>query len=59
MASAIYLFCYYLGSSVVGWFSGVVWAHAGWGGLVWLLGATLVLAMVIALKLRGLAPLEP
>jgi YNFM family putative membrane transporter len=58
LASAIYLFCYYLGSSVVGWFSGVVWAHAGWGGLVWLLGATLLLAMTIALKLRGLAPRE-
>jgi YNFM family putative membrane transporter len=58
LASAIYLFFYYLGSSVVGWFSGVVWAHAGWAGVVWLLGATLVLAMLIALRLRGLAPLE-
>jgi YNFM family putative membrane transporter len=58
LASAIYLFFYYLGSSVVGWFSGVVWAHSGWAGVVWLLGATLVLAMMIALRLRGLAPLE-
>jgi YNFM family putative membrane transporter len=58
LASAIYLFCYYLGSSAVGWFSGVIWARSGWAGLVWLLGATLVLAMMIALKLRSLAPLE-
>ncbi|MFL6672637.1 MAG: MFS transporter [Massilia sp.] len=59
MASAIYLFFYYLGSSVVGWFAGVVWQHAGWPGVVAILGATLVLAMLIALRLRGLAPLEP
>jgi YNFM family putative membrane transporter len=58
LASAIYLFFYYLGSSVVGWFAGVIWAHAGWAGVVWLLGATLVLAMMIALRLRSLAPLE-
>jgi YNFM family putative membrane transporter len=44
---------------VIGWFSGVMWANAGWAGLVWLLGATLVLAMMIALKLRGLVPLSP
>jgi YNFM family putative membrane transporter len=58
LASAIYLFFYYLGSSVIGWFAGVIWAHAGWPGVVSLLGATLVLAMLIALRLRGLAPLE-
>jgi YNFM family putative membrane transporter len=59
LASAIYLFFYYLGSSVVGWFAGVVWQHAGWPGVVAILGATLVLAMLIALRLRGLAPIEP
>jgi YNFM family putative membrane transporter len=59
LASAIYLFFYYLGSSVIGSFSGLVWEHAGWAGVVAMLGATLVLAMLIALRLRGLAPLEP
>jgi YNFM family putative membrane transporter len=59
LASAIYLFFYYLGSSVIGWFAGVVWAHAAWPGVVALLGATLLAAMLIALRLRGLAPLEP
>lgn len=58
LASALYLFFYYLGSSVVGWFSGVVWAHSGWPGVVSMLGAILVLAMTVALRLRGLAPLE-
>ena len=58
LASAIYLFFYYLGSSVVGWLSGVVWAHAGWAGVVSMLGAILVAAMLVALRLRGLAPLQ-
>jgi YNFM family putative membrane transporter len=59
LASAIYLFFYYLGSSVVGWAAGVVWAWAGWTGVVTMLGAVLLLAMAVALRLRGLAPLEP
>jgi YNFM family putative membrane transporter len=59
LASALYLFFYYLGSSVVGWISGYVWELGGWLGVVALLGAVLVAAMLIALRLRGLAPLEP
>jgi YNFM family putative membrane transporter len=59
LASALYLFFYYLGSSVVGWLAGVVWAWTGWAGVVSMLGAVLVAAMLIALRLRGLTPLEP
>lgn len=59
LASALYLFFYYLGSSVVGWVSGIVWAHAGWPGVVSMLGAVLLVAMAVALRLRGLTPLEP
>jgi YNFM family putative membrane transporter len=59
LASAIYLFFYYLGSSVIGWFCGVLWASAGWPGVVGLLGAALGIGFVIALRLRGLAPLAP
>jgi YNFM family putative membrane transporter len=59
LASSIYLFMYYLGSSVVGWGSGYLWSHGAWPGVVALLGAILVLALVIALRLRGLAPLNP
>ena len=58
LASALYLFFYYLGSSVVGWFCGYVWEHGGWPGVVGLLGAVLVAAMLIALRLRSLAPLD-
>ncbi|MDB5949057.1 MAG: hypothetical protein JWR65_912 [Massilia sp.] len=59
LASALYLFFYYLGSSVVGSFCGVLWSHAGWPGVVALLGAVLGIGFVIALRLRGLAPLPP
>jgi YNFM family putative membrane transporter len=59
LASAIYLFFYYLGSSVIGSFCGVLWSSAGWPGVVGMLGATLGIGFVIALRLRGLAPLAP
>lgn len=56
LASGIYLFCYYLGSSVVGWFTGYVWEHRGWTGVVAVLGGLLGVAMAIALRLRSLPP---
>ncbi|MDN4053180.1 MFS transporter [Massilia sp. YIM B02763] len=59
LASALYLFFYYLGSSVVGWLAGILWAHGGWAGVVTLLGAILAAAVGVALRLRGLAPLAP
>lgn len=57
LASALYLCCYYLGASVVGWLCGLLWEHGGWGGVVALLGACLGGAMLISLRLRTLAPL--
>ncbi|WEF30631.1 MFS transporter [Pseudoduganella chitinolytica] len=59
LASALYLFFYYLGSSVVGWLAGILWAWGGWHGVVGLLGTLLGAALLIARRLRGLAPLEP
>jgi YNFM family putative membrane transporter len=59
LASAMYLFFYYLGSSVLGSLCGMMWSAAGWPGVVGLLGATLGIAFLIALRLRGLAPLAP
>jgi YNFM family putative membrane transporter len=59
LASALYLFFYYLGSSAVGWLAGVAWEHGRWPGVVAMLGVTLGLGLLIALKLRTLAPLEP
>ncbi len=57
LASALYLLFYYLGSSVMGSFCGLMWASDGWAGVVWVLAGALVLALLIALRLRGLQPL--
>jgi YNFM family putative membrane transporter len=59
LASGIYLFFYYLGSSVVGWFTGYMYEGWGWSGVVAQLGGILMLALLIALRLRRLAPLPP
>jgi len=56
LASGIYLFFYYLGSSVVGWATGYVWEQWAWTGVVFMLGVTLLLGLGIALHLRTLAP---
>ena len=42
----------------MGWGAGLVWEAAGWTGVVSLLLATLGAAMLIALRLRGIAPLS-
>jgi YNFM family putative membrane transporter len=57
LASALYLFFYYLGSSVVGWLCGLLWAAAGWAGVVGLMACALAGALLIALRLRTLVPL--
>ena len=57
LASALYLFFYYLGSSVIGALCGVLWSSAGWAGVVGLLGGLLGVGFIIALRLRGLTPL--
>ena len=59
LASALYLFFYYLGSSALGSFSGVMWGRDGWPGVVAVLALGLGLALLIALRLRHLAPLGP
>jgi YNFM family putative membrane transporter len=51
LAASLYLFGYYLGSSVGGALGGVAYDHAGWLGVVGyvtgLFGAALVLALVL------------
>ena len=44
-ASSLYLFAYYLGSSVLGAVSGIAYASAGWGGVLIFVGVGLVLAL--------------
>ena len=59
LASALYLFFYYLGSSVIGWAAGILWGRAGWAGVVLLLASCLVAAVAIAIHLRRLTPIAP
>ncbi len=52
----MYFFCYYMGSSIVGWLSGHVLHSWEWGGLVvWLL-AGLAIATMIALFIARTTP---
>lgn len=51
-ASALYLFSYYLGSSISGTAGGVFWLHGGWPGVV---GLILVLLLVASVLLALLA----
>ncbi len=57
LASALYLFFYYLGSSVIGSATGIMWGHAGWPGVVAVLACAMGLAVLVAARLRTLAPL--
>lgn len=50
-ASALYLFCYYLGSAVLGSVVGAVYSAAGWTAAVAVVGGFLACALLIALAL--------
>ncbi len=59
-ASSLYLFAYYLGSSVVGSLGGVAWSLAGWPGVTGMTGALLLLALALSLRLNVVsAPTPP
>jgi YNFM family putative membrane transporter len=51
-AASLYLFTYYLGSSVFGSLAGTAWADAAWPGVVGLAAILLCVACTLALKLR-------
>ena len=56
-ASAIYLFAYYLGSSVLGTIGGYAWTGWGWNGVMLVSGGAIVLALLVAARLFYLPPL--
>ena len=56
-ASALYLFSYYVGSSLAGSLGGLFWQRAGWPGVALMVGALLVAALAVALWLVRLPPL--
>jgi YNFM family putative membrane transporter len=55
-AAALYLFFYYIGSSLVGWAGGLFFARAGWSGVVALLVSLAAVGLVIALRLSKIPP---
>ncbi len=56
-ASALYLFFYYLGSSLIGTSGGYAWSLWGWPGVVLTSGAAVLAALAIAIRLFFLPPL--
>jgi YNFM family putative membrane transporter len=55
-ASALYLFCYYCGSSAVGTLGGVFWTRWAWPGVAGLVTVLLLAALALALWLISLPP---
>jgi YNFM family putative membrane transporter len=51
-AASIYLFAYYVGSSISGPLAGDAWSSAGWIGVMTLAGSMLVAALAVSLRLR-------
>ena len=56
-ASSLYLFFYYLGSSVAGTAGGFFWKLYGWPGVVGFLAGLLTVAVGVSLKLTRLQPI--
>ena len=50
-ASALYLLCYYLGSSIGGSTGGLAYSYAGWPALVAMVAGLLILALISAAQL--------
>lgn len=53
-ASSLYLFCYYVGSSVAGTLGGVFWHSFGWNGVVAFISVMLLLALLVVHFLKKL-----
>jgi len=56
-ASSMYLFSYYMGSSVAGWSGGLFYAADHWQGVALFVGALVLIGLLIALRLYRLPPL--
>jgi len=52
-ASSLYLFSYYVGSSVAGTLGGLFWHNFGWSGITLFIGILLILALAVAWRLHS------
>jgi len=57
-ASSLYLFFYYLGSSISGTVGGLFWVHLGWEGIAAMIGVLVLMAFAVAAYLLRLPVLE-
>ena len=57
-ASSLYLLCYYVGSSVAGTSGGLFWHRWGWTGVGLFIAGLLVVALLVAVRLSRVPPLE-
>jgi YNFM family putative membrane transporter len=55
-ASALYLFFYYMGSSIGGPIGGLFWSGLGWPGVVGMIAAGLVLSLALTARLATVPP---
>ena len=58
-AAALYLFFYYIGSSLIGWLGGVFFAWGGWPAVVALLAGLSAIGLAVALRLSTIPPPQP
>lgn len=56
-ASSLYLFCYYMGSSIAGACGGLFYGAYAWNGVAWFVGAMALAGLAVALGLSRLPPL--
>lgn len=54
VGSSLYLFFYYLGSSILGSSSGLIWEYAGWWGLTCFISLILFWGLFLAFQLKHL-----
>jgi len=58
-AAALYLFLYYMGSSVTGSVGGLAWSAGGWVGVVGMIVILLAIGLVLARRLANLPSAAP
>ncbi len=56
-ASSLYLFAYYMGSSIAGASGGLFYARWGWNGVALFVGALVLAGLLVALRLYRVPPL--
>ena len=58
-ASSLYLFSFYLGSSVFGGLAGTAWSHSGWTGVALEAGALFLVTLMLAVLLKNVPSKVP